>query len=118
MGTFNVNIEVGDIGGREFARLTALVDTGAPTTVVPKAVLEGLGIVPSTSQTFEYASGEQTELEMAEARVRVQGRETTTWMIFGEDGAGALLGANTLERVSLGVDPYNRSLIPAQGLLK
>ena len=54
---------------------------------------------------------------MAEAKARVEGRETTTWVIFGEEGT-ALLGAYTLEGVFLGVDPYGQRLIPVQELLK
>ena len=55
---------------------------------------------------------------MAEARPRVAGRETTTWVIFGEEGTTALLGAYTLEGVFLGVGPHGQRLIPVQGLLK
>ena len=55
---------------------------------------------------------------MAEARARVAGRETTTWVIFGEEGTAVLLGAYTLEGVFLGVDLYGQKLIPVQGLLK
>ena len=118
MGTFSISIQVGNLDGVEFEELTALVDTGATTTVVPASILRRLGVRPTTSQTFEYASGEEVELDMAEIRVRVEGRETGTWAVFGNDATGALLGAHTLEGVFLGVDPYNRRLIPVQGILK
>ena len=55
---------------------------------------------------------------MAETKVRVQGKETTTWVIFGEEDGGALLGSYTLEGVLLGVDPYNQRLIAVSGILK
>ena len=74
--------------------------------------------MPSTRQTFEYANGEQVDLDMAEARIRVEGRETTSWVIFGNEDGGALLGAYTLEGVFLAVDPYNQRLTPVRGLLK
>ena len=118
MGTFSVNIQAGNLQGGEFEELTALVDTDAITTVIPAPVLRRLGVTPITSQTFEYASGERVELDMAEIRVRVEGRETGTWAVFGNDDAGTLLGAYTLEGVFLGVDPYNRRLMPVQGVLK
>ena len=118
MGTFSVSIQVGNPQESEFEELAALVDTGATTTVIPTSVLRRLGVTPTTSQTFEYASGEQVDLDMAEVRVRVEGRETGTWAVFGSDDAGALLGAYTLEGVFLGVDPYNRRLTPVQGILK
>ena len=118
MGTFSVNIQLGNPVGTELKELEALVDTGATTTVIPASILRRMGIAPTTYQTFEYASGEEVELGMAEVRVRVEDRETSTWVVFGSDDAGALLGAYTLEGVFLGVDPYNRRLIPVQGILK
>ena len=118
MGTFSVPIEIGDVRGERFEAMSALVDTGATTTVVPGGTLRRLGITPTKRETLEYAGGERVELDMVEAKARVEGRETTTWVIFGEDEAEALLGAYTLEGVFLGVDPYGRRLIPVQGLLK
>ena len=118
MGTFSVAIGIGDARGETFEEMEALVDTGATTTVIPGSALRRLGIAPTKSEMFEYAGGERVELDMAEARARVAGRETTTWVIFGEEGTTALLGAYTLEGVFLGVDPHGQRLIPVQGLLK
>lgn len=118
MGTFAVRIEIGDIGGERFEAVEALVDTGATTTVVPGSILRDLGVVPTKRETFEYANGQQVELDMAEAKAWVEGRETTTWVIFGEEGTSALLGAYTLEGVLLGVDLYGQKLIPVRGLVK
>ena len=118
MGTFVVQIEIGDLRGEKFEDVEALVDTGATTTAIPGSTLRQLGIVPTKRETFEYAGGQQVELDMAEAKARVAGRETTTWVIFGEEGTTALLGAYTLEGVLLGVDPYGQKLIPVRGLVK
>ena len=118
MGTLSVTIAIGGVGAEDLEEVEALVDTGATTTVVPGSVLRRLGISPTRRETFAYAGRERVELDMAEARARVDGRETTTWVIFGEDGTSALLGAYTLEGVFLGVDPYGQKLIPVQGLLK
>ncbi len=118
MGTFNVAIQVGDLQRSRFENLEALADTGATTTVIPASVLDRLGVRPTSRHTFEYASGEQVELDMAEARIRVEGRETTSWVIFGNEDGGVLLGAYTLEGVFLAVDPYNQRLTPVRGLLK
>ena len=118
MGTFVVQLEIGDLRGEKFEDVEALVDAGATTTVIPGSTLRRLGIVPTRRETFEYAGGQQIELDMAEAKARVAGLETTTWVIFGEEGTTALLGAYTLEGVLLGVDPYSQKLIPVRGLLK
>ena len=116
VGTFAVQIEIGDLRGEKFEDVEALVGAGATTTVVPGSTLRRLGIIPTRRETFEYAGGgRQVELDMAEAKARVAGRETTTWVIFGEEGTTALLGAYTLEGVLLGVDPYAQEAHPCAG---
>ena len=118
MGTFNVTIQVGNLNGEHHADVEVTVDTGAITTVIPRSTLEGLGINPTKRQTFEFAGGERVQLDMAEARAVVEGRETSTWIIFGEEGMSPLLGVYTLEGVLMAVDPYNQRLIPVVGSLK
>ena len=118
MGTFSVTIEVGDLHGQRFEEMEALVDTGATATMVASSVLEELGITPTKRQIFEYANGIQTELDMAPVMVRIDGEETPTWVIFGEEGTSPILGAHALEGLLLGVDPYGQRLIPVLGLLK
>ena len=118
MGIFNINIQIGNLGGEHFEDVEVMVDTGAVTTVIPRSTLEGLGIQPTRKGTFEYAGGEQVQLDMAQANAIVEGMETITWVIFGEEGAAPLLGAYTLEGLLLAVDPYNKRLIPVVGSLK
>ena len=48
MGTFSVEIAIGDVGGENFEEIEALVDTGATTTVIPGATLRRLGIAPTS----------------------------------------------------------------------
>ena len=119
MGTFSVTMEVFGMDGQQSEELLALVDTGATTTVVPRSILRRLGITPMDRQTFSYANGQRVDLDLAEVRARVDGRQTTTWVIFGEDESGeALLGAYTLQGTFLGVDTRNERLVPIEGLLK
>ena len=118
MGTFNVTIQIGNLGGEHFTDIEVMADTGATTTVIPRPILTGLGIAPTRRETFEYAGGQRVQLDMAEANARVAGRETVTWVIFGEEGMSPLLGAYTLEGVFLAVDPYSQELIPVTGSLK
>ena len=117
MGTFYEKIEVGDIDGQCFEQMDALVDTGAMTTVIPASVLHRLGVEPTKSQVFDHADGHEVELDMAETKIKIDGRETITWVIFGEETASPLLGAYTLSGVFLGVDPHAQRLMPARGLL-
>ena len=118
MGVFDMTIQIANLDGERYEDVEVMVDTGAVTTVIPRSILEGLGINPTKRETFEYAGGERVELDMAQARAVVEGRETGTWVIFGEEGASPLLGAYTLEGVFLAVDPYNQRLIPVVGSIK
>lgn len=119
MGTFSVKIQVGDLDGQTSEEMDALVDTGAMMTMIPASALRRLGIQPVKSAVFERAdSGEQVTLDMGHANVRVQGKETISWVIFGEDTDDALLGSHTLAGVMLGVDQRAQRLIPVHGSLK
>ena len=117
MGIFNITIQIANRNGDRFEDVEVMADTGAVTTVIPRPILAGLGIAPTRRETFQYAGGQQVQLDLAEARARVSERETNTWVIFGEDGMSPLLGAYTLEGVFLAVDPYNQQLIPVVGTL-
>jgi len=116
MGTFSVKIEIGPMDGARYAEVDALAGTGATTTMMPASILRGLGIAPAMRQTFERADGNLVELDMGNASVKIEGRETVTWVIFGEDEAVPLLGAYTLTGVFMKVDPTNRRLDPARYL--
>ena len=118
MGTFSVTVEIGDLHGQRFQEMEALVDTGATATMVAASVLEGIGITPTKRQIFEYANGTRAELDMAPITVKIDGDETPTWVIFGEEGSSPILGAHALEGLLLGVDPFGQRLIPVHGLLK
>ena len=118
MGIFNITIQIANLNGERYEDVEVMVDTGAITTVIPRSTLDGLGIRPTKRETFEYAGGEQVQLDMAQANAVVEGMETVTWVIFGEEGATALLGAYTLEGLLLAVDPYNERLLPVVGSLK
>lgn len=117
MGSFRVSIEIGDIQGRRFETVEALVDTGATYTLVPRPVLQRLGIVPEERWPFTLADGRMVDHDVAQVQVRLDGRRRYTVVVFGEERTECLLGVVTLEEFRLGVDPVNRRLIPVPGLL-
>lgn len=117
VGTFRHPIEIGPLAGDRFETVEALVDTGATYTWVPRGLLERLGIVPQERQPFILADGRRVEYDMAQVRVRLDGRERFTICIFGDEGTEPVLGSLTLEGFGLGVDPVNRRLIPVPGYL-
>jgi len=117
MATFRVTIEIGPMDQSRFEQIEALVDTGATYTVVPRDVLERLGITPQFRRRFRLADGRVVELDMAVVAIRLEGQTLPTICVFGEEGMDALLGAVTLEEFGLGVDPVNQRLVPIELLL-
>ena len=117
MGTFTVPIEVGDLQGTRFERVEALVDSGASHTRVPRSMLERIGIQPKERVPFVIADESTLENEVGEAMVRIGGRTRLRVVVFGEEGSQSLLGADTLQGFSLGVDPVQHRLIPVTGLM-
>ena len=117
MGTFRVDIEIGDPAGQRYEKVEALVDTGATYTMVPAPLLERLGVVPHVRDAFVLADGRRVDRDIGRTWVRVDGRLELTLVVFGEPDAPSLLGAYTLEGLRLAADPVGRRLVPVPGLL-
>ncbi len=113
---FAVPAAIGNPQTDQWEEVEALVDTGSTFTTLPRTLLERLGIDPGRREPFELADGSVVESEVGEARVRVEGKEVTTPVIFGEPAESVLLGAVTLEACLLAVDPVHERLVPVQGL--
>ena len=114
MGTFYHELQVFSANGDRVETLDALVDTGSSYSQVPGSVLRGLGIYPTRTVEAELADGRVVEDLAAEARVRIDGLETFTWVTFGPDDVAPLMGAHALEGVTLAVDPVGLRLIPVR----
>jgi clan AA aspartic protease len=117
LGTFRVNLAVGDPQGQQYTRMRALVDTGSSYTALPASFLQRLGVSPHDRRLFELADGRMVERDVGETRVRIDGRTATVPVVFADEGTQPLLGAVTLEIFGLGVDPVRRRLVPVPGLL-
>ena len=114
MGTFYHPIQIFGPDGDSSEAIDALVDTGASCSQIPAATLRRLGIFPTGTAQAELADGRVVDDAIAEAKIRIQGRDTYTWITFGPEGAAPLLGAHSLGGVRLAVDPSGRRLIPAR----
>lgn len=118
LGTFQVEIGIGDTAAENWVTVSALVDTGATMTAVPTSVLTQLGVEATTRKAFQFAQGEVRTMDVGYARVRVEGQEIIiTQVLFNDEGTPALLGAIALENAFLGVDPLAQRLIPVHGLM-
>ena len=117
MGTFRVEIEIGDAAGERCETIEALVDTGATYTTAPAPLLRRLGVAPHTRDTFVLADGRHVEHDIGRSWIRVSGRVEVTLIVFGEPDALPLLSAYALEGLRLAADPIGRRLVPVPGLL-
>lgn len=112
MGTFSHPIEVFSADGSRSVTVAALVDTGATYTCLPGAVLRELGLAPDRKIPARLPEGSIVEDEIGEVRVRLQGIELTTIVVFDAAEMPARLGAYTLTGAALAVDPVEQRLIP------
>jgi clan AA aspartic protease len=118
MSTFNVPIQVGSPSGGEFQPVSALVDTGASHTMLPGDMLATLGVVVIEKVAFNLADERTVEYDVGEARIRLDGRERTTLVIFGPNGSEPLLGTTTLQLFNMAADTVGERLFSVSGLLK
>jgi len=93
-----------------------LVDTGAMLTVVPRAVLQRLGVNPGARRPFR-AFGGVVHRETGVAAVIYNGEVAGIRVIFGEEGDPAVLGVTALEALGYQVDPVTGELRPTEMLL-
>jgi predicted aspartyl protease len=118
MGLTFLSVEVGNVAQTEKMRpLEFLVDSGAVYSVVPRGVLEDLGIHSIARQEFRLADGSRVARDKGVALFRYGDRVGGADVIFGESGDNTLLGAMTLEALGLALDPLRRELHPLPMLL-
>ncbi len=111
MGTFSHTVEFSDLDRRQTATIDAFVDTGAAFTVLPARFLRSLGVRPIGQRRLLLADGSQVDMDYGRAWVTIDGDSEITIVVFGQDNGPALLGAYTLEGLSLAVDPVAHRLV-------
>jgi predicted aspartyl protease len=87
-----------------------LVDTGATDSMAPAAELTRIGIQPTGKKTYELASGELEEYDVAFAEFSFMDDIIISRVIFGPDNIEPILGVIALESVGLIVDPVSQKL--------
>jgi len=115
MGTFRVNVEVGNpvYPERSSTLQGALVDTGAEPSWFPAEELRALGVERRKVRRFRQADGTVLERWTGWVTIKVVGIETVDEVVFGEPGDLVLLGAHSLEGLNLRVDPVSHRLVDA-----
>ena len=117
MGTFHVEMEVGDAQGLRYEPVQALVDSGATYNILPVPLLRRLGVRPTESGSFILADGRRLQRYKGQTWIRLEGREYIAPVVFGGADTQPILGAVTLEIFGLGIDPVAERLIPVDGYM-
>ena len=112
MGILKVTIAVGDPQELQFEELEVTAGTRSAYTIVPRAMLDRLGVPVERSLPSETADGRIVPVDVGQTIIRLQGLEFHTQVIFAEPGEPSLLGTVTLEEAALTLDPVAEGLIP------
>ena len=118
MGEFYWPVGVWGADGERLETVQALVDTGSSYSMFPRGMLERLGIEKRFVLPFEQADGGVIDRDVGQAVLVINGDESAMRVIFGEDNAEPLLGANALQEFLLVVDPVAEELVQRTGRLK
>ena len=114
MGTFHIGCKIENVSKRKNSATIPkmLVDTGSEYTWVPSLILEKLGIEREKKDlAFVMANGQTITRSVGFAIVRLDDLFTVDEVVFAEKGDLLLLGARTLEGLSLMVDPRQKKLV-------
>ena len=114
MGTFFVRCKIENIVDRNKASIMPkmLVDTGSEYTWITASTLEKIGIAREKKDLeFIMANGQRITRSVGFAIIKFDKYFTVDEVVFAEKGDLLLLGARTLEGLSLAVDPRQKKLV-------
>ena len=116
MGAVFVTIEVVDWRGERSQRLNALVSTRATFTQIPASVLKRLGVTENREVSVRSATGEISREQAGEVRLRLEGREFLTPVLFCGDAETPVVGIVALGTALLSLDEATGQLmqVPAR----
>ena len=110
MGTFTVEITIGDQARERWVTMDALVDTGASITSMSGAILRELGVGPVTSERLRFAQDEVRPMQIGYTWPRFAGKEILTRVLFKEENSPAPEGAH------VGVNPVDGLMMTVESI--
>jgi predicted aspartyl protease len=120
MGTFFTRCKIENIVDRKKSAVMPKmpVDCGSEYTWVPATTLEKIGVKREKKDVeFVMANGQRVTRSVGFAIIRLDKYFTVDEVVFAEKGDLLLLGARTLEGLSLTVDPRKKKLVASEPIL-
>ena len=111
MGFTYVRVNVASPGTPDRSEeIELLVDTGAMLSVIPRPLLERLGVTPVGRQRVRAFGGEVMEREIGGVLLTYENAIGIVSVLFGEERDQSILGVTALEVMALRVDPRSGQL--------
>jgi aspartyl protease family protein len=95
---------------------SALVDTGATWTTIPRGLVSELGLEITGEQLARSAAG-PVKIDQSYAFVELEGRSMVSPLWISDSYPGVLIGVITLEGLGFAVDPGTGKLVNSELLL-
>lgn len=112
MGEVFAMVGVWSADGSAIAEISMKADTGATYCQLPAANLYALGWEANAGHwPYQLADGSVGFVGVGRVKIRYNGRDSVEYFLFGETDSVLLIGVETLQNLSLGVDPVNHRLI-------
>ena len=112
---FKVAIRIGHPDGGDLYPVDAVVDTGAPHSMLPASLLGKLNVSPQEELGFILADGSRVRYGFGVARFEIDGKQLPCPVVFGPEGR-YLLGKTALGIFNMLVDPAEERLVPEEWL--
>ena len=111
MGAIHVDVTLTNLADRSRSWTGPfLVNTCVTDSVVPRPILDAIGVVPEGTKTYELADGSEVQMDIATARIELMGELTAGLVVFADTGAEPRLGITAMESVGVEVDLGNQRL--------
>lgn len=85
-------------------------DTAAKVSLVPRPLLDAIGLTAKGARAYELPDGTLVEMDITTAELEVMDEIVGGTIIMGDADAEPLLGVTALESVGIEVDPNNQRL--------
>jgi len=117
MGTFSAKVKLASMAqpGRSI-EIEALVDTGASFSWIGREKLESLGIHPISRIPMRMITRQVLEREVAPVVFSADGRSGGDTVVVAEPGEMEVIGAHTLQTLSMIADVVQEKLVPTIAL--
>ncbi|MDE2938846.1 MAG: hypothetical protein OXR67_07985 [Chloroflexota bacterium] len=107
-----IRIQVSNLQGTEFEELELPVDPNAPSTVLPRDLLERLEVPVTMTRTGYGPEGWPVAVQIGGIRIRIGNTEGYTSVVFGDEDQPARVGDLTLKEFFLQLNPETGELEP------